>query len=728
MNHWRHVLLGCSVIAGAGASFEAAAQQATNTRLEEVVVTAQRRSESLEDVPISITVASGEQLLNAGVTRLQDIALVAPAVQLSRIGVYTQPAIRGVTTVLAGNYENNVAIYVDGYYLPFTRGLNTELVNIDQVQVLKGPQGTLFGRNATGGAILIETLDPSMTERSGRVKATYKRFNDAQVQGYFSTPLTQSLAWNIAGSYRESDGYIENVSGFDTAPIENYNVTTKFRWEPTDALAISGKYETLSVSDGNALAVTYAGRSLVEFLNPGTYVEPRDHHTSVNFPIRNSARQHTAAATIEYDFGWGKLNSVTAYQREDDKLHYDLDGTQLQVFEQRTRDRNQVISEDLNLTSTGEGPLQYVVGLYYFDSKLETLDNASLNALSGPAVYVTGQINTSKTEAFATYADLTWEAMPRLFLTGGIRYSDETKDVNVVCPVLSPGCPSPVFFDDEESFDSWTPRAVARYELDDNSSVYASFSKGFKSGLINIASPFNKVDPEKIDAWEVGYKTARADWRLDAAAYYYDYTDLQVSSLQIVNGINTAITTNAATAEIYGAEMQFSAGLTDDLNVRAGVAYTHARYKDFPDASANAINVVGLNTTTCGGAPCTQDWGGKRLTRAPDWTGNVGADYTFQTGVGQFVLAGNVAFTSAYAPVRGDLDVNGAYRYVEDGYTMINMRAGWSPVDNDAFTLSVIGENLGDTRYYFYRTGNAFGDYHVLGQPRTLGVSAEYRF
>src|SRR5213593_1344003 len=150
---WRHALSCCTVVVGLTTAFQTLAQQADTGSLEEVIVTAQRRAESAEDVPISMTIASAEQLERAGVRRLEDISLIAPAVQLSRTGVYTQPAIRGITSTLAGNYENNVAIYVDGYYLPFTRGLNTELVNISQVEVLKGPQGTLFGRNATGGAI-----------------------------------------------------------------------------------------------------------------------------------------------------------------------------------------------------------------------------------------------------------------------------------------------------------------------------------------------------------------------------------------------------------------------------------------------------------------------------------------------------------------------------------------------------------------------------------------------
>lgn len=751
MNGWRHASSLYLGLAGIWTSFGAAAQQPA-AKVEEVVVTAQRRSEALQDVPISMTVASSEQLEKAGVTRLEDIASIAPAVQLSRTGVYTQPAIRGVTSTLAGNYENNVAIYVDGYYLPFTRGLNTDLVNISQVQVLKGPQGTLFGRNATGGAILVQTLDPSLTELCGRIKATYREFDDKQVQGYFSMPLTETLAWNVAGSYRKAGSYLENISGFDTAPIENYNITTKLRWEPTDKLTLTGKYETMSVSDGRTLATTFEGRSLAVFRNPGTFLATRDNQTSVNFPVDNTVYQHTGAAKIEYDFGWGTLASISSYQRESDRLHYDLDGTQLRFFEQRTADKNRAYAEDLNLTSKGDGPVQYTVGVYYFDSELRTTTNASLSALApNPAdrtVYVPSQLNDSKTEAYASYADVTWEVVPKLFLTGGIRYSHETKELGVINGLNGAVLfPNPTYPDKDETFRSWTPRAVVRYEIDDDSNVYASFSKGFKSGFINIATPvFNVVDPEKIDAYEVGYKTARDIWRLDTAAYYYDYKDLQVSSLQIVNGTNTAVTTNAATAEIYGAEAQLSFTLASDFNLTSGVAYTHARYTKFPNASYNAVTATGLNTTTCTipnpnslpppnpplpplSVPCTQDWSGKRLTRAPDWTGNIGADYTLHTGAGKFLFAANIAYTSSYTPLKGDLDVNtGDFRYDMDAYSMITARLAWSPPSLDALTLTVFGENLGNSRYYFYRSGNAFGDYHVLGQPRTGGISADYRF
>ena len=730
-----------TIALGIGTSLTAVGQQ-SGSGLEEVIVTAQRRAESAEDVPISITIASGEALEKAGVTRLEDISLIVPAVQISRTGVYTQPAIRGVTSTLAGSYENNVGIYVDGYYLPFTRGLNTDLVNIEQVQVLKGPQGTLFGRNATGGAILVQTLDPSLTETVGRVNLTFREYNDQMAQAYLSVPLTDTLAWNVAGYYRESDGYIKDVAGFDTAPIENYNVSTKLLWQPTDDLSITAKYETLQLSDGRTLATTYEGRSLVQALQPSTYLETRDDRTSVNFPVENTARQHNGSLKIEYDFGWGRLQSVSSYQREDDSLHYDLDGTAVRFFEQRTKDRNRAYAEDLNLSSNGDGPLQYVVGLYYFDSRLQTLVNESLNGLAAnPADrtrYVPSQLNLSETQAYAGYADVTWQVAAKLFLTGGIRYSHETKELTVTNGATGASLfPTALRPDNDETFDSWTPRAVVRYELTDDSNVYASYSRGFKSGFINIAAPaFNVVDPEEIDAYEVGFKRASARWRFDTAAYYYDYKDLQVSSLQIINGQNSALTTNAASAEIYGAEMQVAFEVASDFNVNGAVAYTHARYTDFPNASYNGTTAAGLNTTTACPNPspppatilCTQDWGGQRLTRAPDWTGNIGVDYTLQTGLGVFGFGSNVAYSSTYTPLKGDLDANGNLRYDTDDYTLISARASWSPPATEGLTFTAFGENLGNARYYFYRSGNNFGDYHVLAQRRTWGVSVDYRF
>jgi iron complex outermembrane receptor protein len=296
----------------------------------------------------------------------------------------------------------------------------------------------------------------------------------------------------------------------------------------------------------------------------------------------------------------------------------------------------------------------------------------------------------------------------------------------------------PIVSNQEATFNSVTPRAVARYELTDNSNIYASYSKGFKSGFIATSAPYNKVNPEKLDAFEAGYKYGGGRFRFDTSAYYYDYKDLQVSSLQIVNGTNTAVTANAAKAEIYGVEAQVTGALTDDLNARASVAYNHARFKQFIAAGINIPSpVTGLNSTSCANAnpppatvPCVQNQAGQQLVRAPDWTFNLGADYTHPLEGGAALLASaNVAYTSNFATAKSDIGLNGSgLRYGQDGgYALLNLSAGWR-APGEHLTITVYGNNVTNTRYYIYRTGNAFGDYHVLGEPATYGVRADYRF
>jgi iron complex outermembrane receptor protein len=649
---------------------------------------------------------------------MDELGMLTPGVQISRVGIFTQPAIRGVTSFLAGTQtENNVAVYVDGYYIPSGRGLNLDLVNVAQISALKGPQGTLFGRNATGGAIMVQTLDPDMTATTGHVMVSYSHYNDTQIQGYLSTPITDKLAVNVSAAYRRSDNYIKDISGQNTTELKNYDVSTKVRWEPTDNLTVSLKGETLRNTDGRALAFTMEGHVLAKVLNPAAVVTFADNKTSNNYPVHDWVYQHTYAGKIEYNLGWAKLASLTSYQLERGNLRYDLDGSTTNIFNLYTLDRERTVSEDLNLTSASSGPLQYVVGFYYFDNTADTPTNYQ------GAVLARVQSTFQTTKSYAGYGDVTYEAMPQLFLTAGLRYSHEKKDLLVLV-----GAAQTVGFTGAVSFNRATPRGVIRYQLDSNSNVYASYSRGFRSGLIAATAPYNYVAPEKIDAYEVGYKTARDRINVNAAGYYYDYKDLQVSSTQIINGVNSTVTNNAATAEIYGAELQVTGRVTEAFNVNTGVAWTHARYKSFTNAGVSALSpVTGLNTSTCAGVPCTQDWSGRQIARAPDWTANIGVDYTIDSSIGKTVLAGTLAYTSSYTPVKGDL-LNGEFRYGNKGYALLNLRAAFTPANLERFTLTVGGTNVTDHRYYFYRSGNAFGDYHVLGQPATWSVRADYAF
>ncbi|TVV75764.1 TonB-dependent receptor [Sphingomonas solaris] len=708
-----------SVAATSACALSPAFAQTTPEGDGEIIVTAQRRAERTEDVPISITSVSGDLVEKAGITRFEDIARIAPGLTIARTGVYTQPAIRGITTALSGG-ENNVATYIDGVYIRSSRGLNNDLVNIASVQVLKGPQGTLFGRNATGGALLIETLQPSLTGTEGRFSATYARFDDRRLQGYVSTPLAENAAVSLLGAYRKSDGYIKDVAGFDSAPLNTYTFAAKLRWEPTDRLDLSVKLDTAKIADGRALATTITGRSLAQFLFPGSYSETRDNRTSLNHPVINRAKQYNGSVKAQYDLDWAALTSITSYQAENNYSHFETDGSAQLVYDQRFKEDYRTFQQEFNFASKGDSPLQYVLGLYYYHNKYRQYDNVTL---TGPSTET-----RRRTEAFAAFGDLTWQATERLFLTGGLRYSIERPKQAILTGaglLQNPGPQNP----GKDKFRSATPRVVARYELGTDTNVYASYSKGFKSGFIDgIAPLFATIKPEKVDAYEVGFKTRAGTLRFDTAAFYYDYKDLQVGSVVVLNGLTQTITANAANAEIYGAEAQLSARPIDGLNLSGGVSYTHARYKDFPNATVSLPNAVGLNSSTCGRTFCTQDFSGQRIVRSPDWTVNANVDYTIPINDGSLLFAANATYTSEFSPTKSDRGLNGTgYRYLQPDTFQLNLRAAYT-LPGDKWTLSVFGRNVTDVKTYAVLTGNAFGDYQVLGEPATYGVTLDFRF
>jgi iron complex outermembrane receptor protein len=723
--------LSAAVLAATCPAAEAAYAQGRATPVvEEVVVTAQKRAERLVDVPIAITAASGDTLERVGITRLEEISQIAPAAQISRIGTYVQPAIRGVTTPLTGvGAENNVAIYIDGFYQAFQRGLNLDLANVAQVQILKGPQGTLFGRNTTGGAFLIDTLQPSLADRNGRFSLSYARFDDIQAQAYFSTPLSSTLAFNIMGYVRKSDGYIKDVRGFDTAPISNHSVNAKLLWAPSDALSVTASIENVKVSDGTSLAPTIIARSQAQSLVPTTYVETGRNRTSVNHPVTDRSVQWAGSLKAQYRTDWATLSSFTRYGKEWDYLDFENDGSTVRVFDNITKETGRAFSQEANLTSAGSEPVSWVLGAFYFHSR----GTFPLNQIiSYPATgYIAGNGSFKYATAYAVYADATWHAAEKLYLTAGVRYSDERKRQRTYNGARVETNRSKV------KWDAITPRAVVRYELAQDTNVYASYSKGFKSGAINTSAPFNLIEPEKLTAWEGGFKRATSRYRFDASAYHYDYKNIQVTSIVVLPAGNLAsVPSNAASGRIYGAEAQLTAQVSENFGLRASVAYTHGRYRSFPAATISPPNpITGLNTTTCTNRnpppatiPCTEDQSGARMLRAPDWSFNLGGDYTIPTQAGDIVLTANAAYTSRYAPSNTALALTGSgQRYEQPGTTIINVRAAWRTLDKH-WTFSIFGNNLTDERYFVVLSGNAFGDARIEGKPRTWGARADYQF
>jgi iron complex outermembrane receptor protein len=748
MSKQRSYFLATSAMAllGLGAPLAAQAQQAPAnvSTVGEVIVTAQRRSERLENVPMSVSAVSAETLSKSGILGLHDLGQTVPGLHINSTGFATQPTIRGITTVLTGiGFDNNVAIYVDGFYESGSTGINADLANIAGVEVLKGPQGTLYGRNATGGAILINTLDPAKTVE-GNAEVSYGRYNDWYVKGYVSAPINDKMGFNLAVYDHQSDGWYRRVSptGQDlgpSTPIRQEAVRAKYQARPTDDLTLTFGYNYTLVLDptGDTFNVYRYSPLPTSIWRPGT-------ETTTSWSFRPNNEQQTNEFTLValYKTPIGDLTSRTGYSSIQGTLNYDFDGAQADVFRGHdTGIREHVFQQAFDYNISAIPNTDLLVGLSLYTDFVDTGHN--LSYLNG--ALSTDALSSLKDHAYAGYIDATYHFTDKLSVTGGGRYTQEYKsgcwtEYNGQGQlIVQPGCR-------KETFSRFTPRGVIRYELAPRTNVYASISQGFRSGTFNpspqtslaLDSP---VSPEKITAYEIGFKTAQGRWRFDTAAFYYKYRDLQVSATvpNPVTGQGTIQTlANAKAAELYGLEGEVSAAVTDELQVRTGLALLHAEYTDF----ANAVG-TGFNPATQRDVSNqTQDWTGKRMVRSPTVTFNIGSDYTHPLWNGELLLTGNLSYTSEYinqnastfyATAAGPggtvvvLNPSTAQRFVQPGYVILNLSIGWTDPSGH-FTGRIYANNVTNTKYRITDSGGSFGDYAMWGEPVNYGVRLGYKY
>lgn len=717
----------------AGAASEPAA-------LQEVVVTAQRRTERLVDVPMSVTALTGDQVAKAGVVSLHDLGNVTAGVQVNFAGCCTQPAIRGISTLTTGiGYENNVATYVDGFYTPDNVTVNGDLANISSIEVLKGPQGTLWGRNATGGAILINTLAPSETF-TGKVKASYGSYDDMSLSAYVSGPISERVRFGVAAYGRKSDGYNKLLGPDgerigDATPLRQVSIRNKLEVDVTDQLTATLAYNYGLSSDGRGNLFT-----VMAFPNypasPLTSAPPR-----ASRPYTSSTNRETVLLGITdegtlklvYNTPVGTLTSYTGLAHRRTKLGFDFDASWADLTYSDQRWRQDTFQQGLDFSIDAIANLDLIVGATYYNDRLKTV---AQNAYSQNRLTSTFS-TTLKSEAWAGYVDGAYHVSDKLAVNLGVRYTYEEKRGHYVT-VLPTGAPLGLPGENDADFDAITPRASIRYEVAPRSNVYASYAKGFRSGGFQPAGAADPTlylpyDPEKISAYEVGFKTSGGWYRFDIAGFFYDYRDLQVGvTVPNPNGSGSLINTviNAKKAEVYGIDADVTVQPIDHLNVHAGFAWLHGRYKDFGNATG-----TGLNTATNRNVPNqAQDWSGKQMTRSPNFSAILGVDYAFQDVVGGELQVGtNIRYTdsyitnaaSLYGPLAGALA--NKQRYRQGGYTLVNAQATWRDRE-ERYELGVFANNLTDKEYRLTYSGGTFGDYSSWAQPRTVGVRVGYNF
>lgn len=676
-----------------------------------VVVTAQRREEELTDVPISITAVSSAQLERAGIADSLSLSQVTPGLQFASSGAYAQPTIRGIgTSVTSAGSDANVAVYVDGVYMPNQNGNVFDFADVKQIDVLKGPQGTLYGRNATGGAINVTTLAPSFDPHAN-ITLGYGSFNGQTVNLYGTTPIiSDKLAGSLSFLHSQDDGYSKDVlRGTDMSYYRSNAVRGKLLWRPTDKLDITLAADAGDQKNLRGYSLKVLGGNVA---TANAFIPDDERDLALSFNPNDSVKGEGASLTVGYDLGWAKLSNITAYRVTDVDIFTDLDrnanansATGFSVFQH-------TFTEEVNLTSTLPGPFQWVAGIYYYDDTAESKNLVTNGVKSLNFATIDG-------EAKAAYFQADYAVTPKLTLTAGIRYSTETRTLNANRPT---GAITTIF--DTHSWDATTPRVAVRYGLDDYSNIYGSWGKGFKSGAYNgTAFSTVPVNPESVSAYEVGYKRSNGGADFSVAAYYYDYTDIQVQAVTPGTGLTTL--TNAAQAEIYGAEAQYSGRITDNLRFDLGFAYTHAIYNSFPAALVTVPKTTaaecGANPNRpCGNNQLGQDASGKRMIRTPEFTANLGVSYQREFAGGDMEIAVNEYYNDGFY-------WNANNRLSQPSYQTLNASISWSPA-NGPWRFTVWGKNLTDTVYEYYVTDTTAGDAASYAAPRSIGAKVNLKF
>ena len=727
--NYRYTLLTGAALIAACVGQSAAAQtgsapdaQAPENSSGDIIVTAQRRSEKLIDVPASVVALDAASLQKSGVTSTRELTQVVPGLNFVASGTYQTPSLRGVTVAgSAPGIESPVAIFVDGVYQTAQAAALFDLPDITQVEVLKGPQGTLYGRNATGGAILITTQEPG-DAFTGKVHLAAGSFGDHEVNGFISGPITQGVGFSLSAAHHDMDGYSRNiVTGKDAGKLKSNLVRGKLAFEPTEGIKFTlAGYWSRRYDESTFASTVLNNNTAARRVDPNVLIASEPNTTSTTFPsfMRNTSRGVSLRG--DFDLGIGTLSSISSYNKVRTTIQTDADYTALPVASYIIQQRERAYAQDLIFTSNRLGPVDFLLGASYIDIKAAYLP---LQIIGVTSIYA-----RARSKAGSAFGELTYHLTDQLSLTGGLRYTEEQRSLYGSFTGAYP-------FLGETTFHKLSPSIVAKYDIADLGNVYASYKEGFKSGDFNMTSPLpgaKATKPEQIAAYEVGFKSRQlGPVRFSTSAFYYDYTDIIVS----VYSLGTGILTNAAKARMKGVDFEAELRATKDLTFSGSFSILDATYKKFENAVVNAprppFGTPGLAASaTCpaGVYPCGNvttnagDISGNKLPRAPKSTINLASDYRFDIG--------------SYGEGRIHLNAyrNGGFfwelgnRIKQSPYWVANGRLTVSPADYPNLSFSAYVKNIFNEHYT--QGGNIVGtaDTVNFAAPRSFGVSFDAGF
>jgi iron complex outermembrane receptor protein len=717
---------------------------AASSNVQEVVVTAERRSERLIQVPASVAALSRESLKKAGINNTSDIAKLVPGVAIQFYGIFLQPAVRGVSSSGANVGESsNVATYIDGVYQPQQMATFFQLPDVQQIEILKGPQGALYGQDATGGAILVNSLSPSFTTQ-GHASISYGNFNDIDLRGYATGKLLGEAGHGIAGSlalgYENRDGFRTNfVTGQRDFGMDSKVARGKLLFEPSDKtkLTVIGYYTDLKTSVQGDYA-PYKGVSAGYAVDPTL---PRTFDPSTQFgadpAIFTQIKSWGLNLHGEWETDYGKLNLVTGYERNHTNYVVDLDGTPVNVVRYSGLPlTGGYFTSDMNFVSRKFGPVGFMAGFFYMNGNdtfhvnlFEILDNSVLPK-KATTVFSINAYQRLEKEIYAGYGEVNYDILHNLFLTAGARYTVEIQHAFNNFGGVGSGNSGAIYEypGDPVKFERLTPRVTLRWQFTDANNLYFSWGQGFKSGNVNLSGSVPPPDPtstfflppvapETINAYEIGYKGRPMDnLQVEIAGFYYDYKNVQLVLIQNGNYIEQ----NAATAKIKGVDFNVTWQATHDFSLSGGGAYLDAHYGGGSNAT---IDVPQFPVGCCyfPNASVTTSIAGAQMIRAPKFTGNIAADYTHDMDIGRFTVHLAGYYNSGYP-----FDLANFVR--QESYATMDAELSFSPSALRGLRLVLWGKNLTDATYLNSLLQSSFGDAVAYSDPRTFGIRAEYSF
>lgn len=749
----------------------------------EIVVTAQKRAENIQDVPIAISAVGSEFLESRGITSIDSLGSIAPNVKFERAPTsktISQIAIRGSVTINPGvTWEPAVGLYLNGVYIAKAQGSIFDVADLERVEILRGPQGTLYGRNALAGAV---NLVPKMpTGRLGlKAELSYGNFDYWKGRAAIDLPAFGPFSLKLSGQIQKRDGFIrltpnpfpqavlagpartgttndlDSRSGMIQLRFEpegsNFTADYMFDYSKFDQRPDYGQLVYLNrnglpqdIFDPNSPSYPTNGA----FFPLDLYVNP-DRQSSASLdadPLHEKSRTYGHALTMALDLGDATIKSITAYRNLKWGDALDLDGSPLPVVHTIRDSAFDSWSQELQISGKAfENRLNYVAGVFYYKEKAETLNPQSFFAggLSFLSEY------GSHTKAFAAFAQIDYNLTEQFKLTLGGRYTHEKKDIR---RFFGAGSPTVPLFDldyggvPDAKYNSFTPAVTLAYQVNGDINFYGRFARGFKSGGFNgetditglIGQPFscstmpgqnselcNPYRPEKVDSYEIGLKTRLANGRVifNAAAFWDEHKDIQLSVFT-ASGAAASIVRNAARARIRGLEFETVIRPVDALTINGSLAFLDPKYKSYIEA------VNGVDTDVADN---------RAFPHTPKSTASAGADLRLAQGDwGRLNLNGDINYVSSYYTfpyplvTAGPSDQN-AHTTRSKGRTIINLRAAVSevPLGGGKAEIALWVKNLTkeDNAQNFIDFGPGFGGLTVgyFPDPRTYGVTVGVKF